>query len=74
MKITREELIKMRIDFIKDMNSFIQRKGDENLWSIWITEGVPDGANEKDFLFLAEDDEEWSDLCDLFGRLACSKA
>ena len=74
MTISREELIKMRVDFVKDMNSFIKRKGDENLWSIWIAEGVPDCANDEDFLFFAEDDEEWSDLCGLFGRLVGCKA
>ena len=74
MKITREELVKMRLDFVKDMNSFIQKRGDENLWSIWIAEGVPDGADDEDFLFFAEDDKEWSDLCGLFGRLVSGKA
>lgn len=69
MYVTREELVKTRISIAKQMNKYIINMGDEEIWDAWITEGIPDCPQEDDYEFFAEDDNEWMDLCTLFGRL-----
>ena len=69
MYVTREELIKDRINVAKAMNKYILEKGDEEIWFDWIALGVPDCPTEEDYEFIASDDDEWMDLCKLFGRL-----
>ena len=67
--MTRQELIKTRIDLAKQMNEFIINLGDEDIWEAWITTGIPDAPQEDDYEFFANDDDEWNELCGLFGRL-----
>ncbi len=67
--MTREELIKMRIEFAKQMNDYIINLGDEEIYDVWFALGIPDEPQEDDYEFFANDDEEWRDLCQLFGRL-----
>ena len=65
----RQELVKTRIDLAKQMNNFIINLGDEDIWEAWITTGIPDAPQEDDYEFFANDDDEWNELCELFGRL-----
>lgn len=67
--MTRQELVKTRIDLAKQMNEFIINLGDEDIWEAWITTGIPDAPQEDDYEFFANDDDEWNELCGLFGRL-----
>lgn len=67
--MTRQELVKTRIDLAKQMNEFIINLGDEDIWEVWITTGIPDAPQEDDYEFFANDDDEWNELCGLFGRL-----
>jgi len=69
MTVTRKELIKCRIQLAKEMNQYILNLGDESIWLRWIAVGVPDEPSEDDYEFIAENDDEWVDLCKLFGRL-----
>jgi hypothetical protein len=69
MYVTREELVKTRITLLKQMNKYIIDMGDEQIWEHWITLGVPDAPTEEDYEFIAENDEEWAEVCKLFGRL-----
>lgn len=69
MYVTREELIKTRISIAKQMNKYIIDMGDEEIWMDWITIGIPDAPTEEDYESIAEDDNEWMDLCALFGKL-----
>lgn len=69
MYVTREELVKTRISIAKQMNKYIIDMGDEEIWMDWITVGIPDAPTEEDYESIAEDDNEWIDLCTLFGRL-----
>ena len=68
MTITRKEIETMRVNLLKDMNTYILNMGDEDIWEHWIMI-VPDEADEDDFLSIAEDDELWSDTCYTFGKL-----
>lgn len=68
------ELKKIRINLLKQMNEYICKMGDEEIWMDWITLGVPDEPSEDDYEFIAENDDEWNDICNLFGRLAREEA
>lgn len=68
------ELKKIRINLLKQMNEYICEMGDEEIWMDWITLGVPDEPSEDDYEFIAENDDEWNDICNLFGRLAREEA
>ena len=69
MTITHEELVKTRITLLKQMNEYIINLGDEEIWMHWICVGVPDEPSEDDYEFIAEDEEEWLDVCKIFGQL-----
>jgi hypothetical protein len=67
--MSRQELVKTRIDLAKQMNEFIINLGDEDIWDIWITEGIPDEPSMDDYEFFANSDKHWNELCELFGTL-----
>ena len=67
--MTKTELIKLRKKLLKQMNKYIIEIGDEEIWSDWIALGVPDEPSEDDYDFIAEEDKEWNNVCELFGRL-----
>jgi len=69
MIITKEEMVKIKVDLLKQMNTFIINLGDETILKTWLMCGIPDQPDEEDFLFFANDKEEWNDICNLFGRL-----
>ena len=73
MAITYEELIKNRISLLKQMNEYIINLGDEEIWMYWICVGVPDEPSEDDYDFIAENEEEWLDVCKIFGQLVKNK-
>ena len=67
--VSREKLVEIRIQLAKEMNQYILNLGDEEIWLHWIELGVPDAPSEEDYEFIAENDDEWVDLCELFGEL-----
>lgn len=74
MVVTHNDLIQLRKKLLKEMNTYIIEMGDEEIWATWITLGVPDAPSEDDYDFIAENDDEWNDVCGLFGRLAVEEA
>ena len=74
MVVTHNELVQLRIKLLKEMNAYIIEMGDEEIWMDWITLGVPDAPSEDDYEFIAENDDEWNDVCSLFGKLAKEEA
>lgn len=69
MTVTRQELITTRKRLVEEMHAYIIEMGDEDVWMDWIMLGVPDEPSEEDFEYIAENDDEWEDLCRLFGKL-----
>lgn len=67
--MTREELIKLRINFLWDFHKYIIELGDEEIYFAWIEEGVPDEPDEDIMREIAEDDEQWVDIVKVFSRL-----
>ena len=74
MIVTRDELVKTRITLLKQMNDYIINLGDEDIWTTWITLGVPDCPSEEDFFYIADSNVEWQDVCKLFGMLVAENA
>lgn len=72
--VTYNDLIQLRKKLLKEMNTYIIEMGDEEIWATWITLGVPDAPSEDDYDFIAKNDDEWNDVCGLFGKLAVEKA
>jgi hypothetical protein len=63
-------LIQNRIKLLKEMDSYICNTiDDEDIWETWIAVGVPDGATEDDYRFMAEDEDIWRETCILFGEI-----
>ena len=71
--VSHEEIIKTRIHLLKQMNEYIINLGDEDIWMDWITLGVPDAPSEEDYKFIAENENEWFETCELFGQLTEKK-
>lgn len=63
------ELTKIRIDLLKQMHKYIIEIGDEEIYLDWVTLAVPDEPSDGDYEFIAESDEEWTDVCEVFGKL-----
>ena len=59
----------LRIGFLKDMHNYIIDMGDEVIYEIWIEQGIPDEPDEEIFEFIASNDDEWHEVCALFGEL-----
>jgi len=50
-----------RIIKLHQMHDNIMDYGDEELMEYWFQEAVPDGAEEIDFIHIAEDEELWDE-------------
>jgi len=65
----REKKIALRVDFLKQMNKYVlEHIYDEEAHIGWLMLAIPDAPTEDDFLEIAEDDEEWADICEYFGK------
>lgn len=69
----KRDIVKDRIELLKAMNTYVIYHMGEGRWMTWITLGVPDCANEYDYEDIAEDDELYNEIAELFGRLCLNK-
>lgn len=60
----------LRIGFLRDMHNYIINMGDDDIYEAWIEEGVPDEPDDEIFEFIASSDDDWREVCELFGKLA----
>ncbi len=58
-----------RIELLKGMNQYIIDLGDEEVYEVWFSLGIPDEPTEDDYKFIADNIEEWVRTCQLFGQL-----
>lgn len=63
------DMTALRIGLLKDMHNYIIDMGDEDIYDRWIEDGVPDEPDNEIFEFIASDDDEWIEVCILFGKL-----
>lgn len=62
-KLTPEQLeivmqpknVAERVELLKAMDVVVRSLNDESVMDLWLTNGVPDGADESDYEFIAED-------------------
>ena len=69
IKSTKQSEIERRIELLKGMHNYIIDMGDDFVYDIWIRDGVPDEPDDEIFEFIASDDDEWREVCELFGKL-----
>lgn len=65
----QEKIVEERRDQLKTMHKFMTNSNDENLYMQWIAGGVPDCPSEDDFENIADDEELYTDCCNLFTAL-----
>lgn len=51
----KPENIAKRVELLKAMDVVVRSLDDEEVMDLWLTNGVPDGADESDYEFIAED-------------------
>ena len=68
-KLLMETKKEARIKGLKLMNQKILDTGDEMIYERWWMCGVPDGATEDDYEFIAESDSEFRDVVNLYHRI-----
>lgn len=66
--MTRNELEVLRMNLVGGMNEYVKCMNDENAYMSWIML-VPDEATEEDLQDIAEDDEMFQEVVELFNRL-----
>lgn len=66
--MTNKSTIKLRIEQLTAMDDFMNSINDEDLIESWLSDGVPDEANEDDYEFIASDDELYNDCVRLFKK------
>ena len=69
IKSAKQSKVERRIEFLKGMHNYIIDMGDDFVYDIWIRDGVPDEPDDEIFEFIASDDDEWREICELFGKL-----
>ena len=69
IKITKA----MRMAQLKAMHEVILNANNENIYMSWIIT-VPDCPQDDDFEFIAEDDDNYNEVVDLFIKLVSKKS
>lgn len=69
IKNTKQSEIERKIELLKNMHNYIIEMGDDFIYDIWIRDGVPDEPDDEIFEFIASNDDEWREVCELFGKL-----
>lgn len=53
--VMQPENVAERVELLKAMDVVVRSLNDEEVMDLWLTNGVPDGADESDYEFIAED-------------------
>ena len=53
--IMQPENVAERVELLKAMDVVVRSLNDESVMDLWLTNGIPDGADESDYEFIAED-------------------
>ena len=53
--VMQPENVAERVELLKAMDVVIRSLNDEEVMDLWLTNGVPDGADDSDYEFIAED-------------------
>lgn len=58
-----------RKNTVRAMDEIVRNFNDEDIIMTWLSVGVPDDADDDDYAWFAENDDEFADLVKLFFRL-----
>ena len=53
--IMQPENVAERVELLKAMDVIVRSLNDESVMDLWLTNGIPDGADDSDYEFIAED-------------------
>lgn len=53
--VMKPENVAKRVELLKAMDVVVRSLNDESVMDLWLTNGIPDGADESDYEFIAED-------------------
>ena len=53
--VTKPKNIAARVELLKAMDTVVRSLNDESVMDLWLTSGVPDGADDSDYESIAED-------------------
>ena len=53
--VMKPENVAKRVELLKAMDVVVRSLNDESVMDLWLTNGVPDGADDSDYEFIAED-------------------
>jgi hypothetical protein len=53
--VMQPENVAERVELLKAMDVVVRSLNDESVMDLWLTNGVPDGADDSDYEFIAED-------------------
>lgn len=62
-----------RIEQLQAMHTMMKNANDEDIYLAWAANGIPDGANTLDLLYIALEDEAYKWCFDLFVKLIARK-
>lgn len=65
----KKDVINSRIAVLKAMDNAIRNMNDEMAVDPWLMCGVPDGADDDDYEYIAEDHEEYAEMVKLFAKI-----
>ena len=67
MRMTEIEMRKM---FLRQFDEYVREKigDDEITCNVWLAEGVPDGYDDEELDFIANDEECWLSCVDAFAK------
>lgn len=60
---------KFRVEQLKAAESLMRLCSDEDMFESWLMLGIPDEADESDYIEIAEDDEAYNEILDLLVKL-----
>lgn len=60
---------KFRVEQLKAAESLMRLCSDEGTFESWLMLGIPDEADESDYIEIAEDDEAYNEILDLLVKL-----
>ena len=60
---------KFRVEQLKAAESLMRLCNDEGMFDSWLALGIPDAADESDYIEIAEDDEAYNEILDLLVKL-----
>jgi hypothetical protein len=53
--VMQPENVAKRVELLKAMDVVVRSLNDESVMDLWLTNGIPDGADDSDYEFIAED-------------------